>query len=64
MEKYELEKYKDISISFCSKLLSELNRNQEEAASFFGGDIYLSYLKANDKAIRQLHSIRTQIKHL
>ena len=60
----EAEKYRVISLEDCQRLLYEVRRDQEDAALFFGGEIYKTYVAATDKVINKAEKIRTQIRNL
>ena len=51
----ELEKYRAYSLSLCDKQIRDLERNQNDADRFFGGEAYRAYVNATEKAkIRNL----------
>lgn len=60
----ELEKYRAYSLSLCEKLIYSLKRNQNDAASFFGGDIYRAYQTATEEAIEKAQKCRNKIRNL
>lgn len=60
----ELEKYKTNCLELCRRLLGKLDENEEEAASFFGGDIYKAYLQATDEAKNKTRSIQGKIRNI
>lgn len=60
----EFETYKTNSLVLCEKLLWELKKNKEDAVSFFGGEIYKSYIDATDNAKIETKNIQTKIRNI
>ena len=60
----ELEQYQENALALCNKLLTELNRNQEDVDTFFGGDVRKAYVDATEKVIRSTRSVRNKIRNL
>lgn len=60
----ELEQHRANSLALCEKLLNDLKRNQDDADSFLGGDIYKAYVSATEKAIEKARKSRNKIRNL
>ena len=60
----ELEKYRAASLYYCSRLLNDIKRSQEDIGLFFGGDLYKAYDDATDKALSKASSVRTKLRNL
>ncbi len=52
------------SLMLCDKLSVEINTNQDDANSFFGGDMYKAYVKANDTAMDKVAQIKNKLRSL
>ena len=39
----EVEQYRDVCMALCNKLIVALEENQDDAHSFFGGEVYQVY---------------------
>lgn len=61
---HELEQCRLECLSLCDRLLVALEENQEDAHSFFGGELYQAYDAATDKAKNKVKKIRNKIKNL
>ena len=59
----DLERYKQRSLYLCDKIKQELKENEEEATSFFGGELYRTYAKVNDMAQEKTRRIRNKIRN-
>lgn len=60
----ELEQCKSDGLSLCDQLLILLEKNREDAHSFFGGEVYQAYVAATENAKNSVQRIRNQIKNL
>lgn len=60
----ELEQCQSEALALCNKLISELKRNQEEAGTFFGGEIHKAYVTSTEKAINSTQNIKNRLKKL
>ena len=59
----EIQKYKELSLRLCNKLMRDISQNMDDTQSFFGGDIYRAYIKANDQAQEKVSYIRNKIRN-
>lgn len=60
----ELERCRSGSLALCDRLLTALEKNQEDAHSFFAGEVYQAYDDATDKAKNKVHKIRNKLRSL
>ena len=60
----KLNTYKNNSLYYCERLLSELAMNKDETELFFGGEIRNAYMNATDKAISKTKRIRNKIRNI
>lgn len=60
----ELTQYKEQCLLLSERLLCDLNRNKDDAESFFGGDIYKAYIRATEDAMRKTREVRNGIRNL
>lgn len=59
-----LEQCRLDSLSLCNQLLAALEKNREDAHSFFAGEVYQAYDAATDKAKNKVQKIRNKIRNL
>ena len=60
----ELEQQRLDSLLLCDRLMVLLRENQEDANSFFAGEVQKAYDAATDKARMKVQKIRNKIKNL
>ena len=60
----EIERYKQRSIDLCNRLINELQKDEEEAASFFSKDLHRSYARVTDIAQEKTRRIRNKIRNI
>lgn len=60
----ELRRLQEQSLYFCSRLMKCLNENQNDAASFFGGDVCKAYVEATEAAANKVNKTRNKIRNL
>ena len=58
-----IENYKERSLELCDRLINQLNMNKDDANSFFGGEIYKSYIVATERAIEKANNGRYKIRN-
>lgn len=60
----KLEQCLTDSLALCDRLLISLNKNREDAYSFFAGELYRAYDAATDQAEQKVRKIKNRIKNL
>lgn len=60
----ELEQCRSDALALCDRLLTALEKNQEDARSFFAGEVHQAYDAATDKAKNKVQKIRNKIRSL
>lgn len=60
----QMLKYKLTSLCLCDTILSELRRNENDACSFFKGELYQVYADATEMAINKTRNIRNKFNNL
>lgn len=59
----ELYQLKMRSMYLCDRLQSDIARFKDDSHSFFGGEIYRTYLKANDQALEKVRYIQNKLRN-
>jgi len=59
----ELNKLKTNSIYLCNKMQNDIARFKDDSHSFFGGEIYRAYCKANDRALEKVRHIQSKLRN-
>ena len=60
----QIEELKVISLSLCNKLINDIESNEEDTYSFFGGDLLRTYIQANETALDEAKKLRNKIRYL
>lgn len=56
--------YKVVCIQLCNKLIAELKDNEDEAQTFFGGELHKTYTEVTDSVREKVKAIKNRIKNL
>lgn len=60
----EFEQRRSAALVLCNRLLAALEENQDDAHSFFGGEVYQVYDSTTDIAKNKVKKIRNEIRNL
>ena len=63
-QEMELRRLQEQSLYLCERLINGLNENKDDADSFFGGDVYKSYVEATESAINKAKKAKNKIRNL
>ena len=60
----ELEQCRSDALALCNRLMTALEKNQEDANAFFAGEVHRAYDTVTDKAKYKVQQIKNKLRTL